>query len=662
MKADRIYIAIIAALFAVLVGIIFYIVTMDGHLEKLPAKDPKLKESSSSLSHYTPVPRSSPLPKEKDLVDTEFYTEDFEPTGVFSTVWAYDEENLFIGGMDGAILKYDGKRTVKFKIDFKGWIFCIAGKSPQEVYAACQDSMVLKFNGTKWETFQQFEGKNRFLTLWTSRDKNIPDIFVGGDYGNIYHYDGKSWRKMDSGVHSRIWCLWGTRPDNMYAAINEKDRILHYDGKSWTPIMIPKSDKCTYYSVYGFSENEVYLGGDMGTLVRFDGKEWKIIQNTGFKNADFIKAISGSSPEDIYLCSYFGRILHWNGKVAKVVTAQQKQKCFYGVCSVDRECVFAVGDDGVINQFNGKDWKRLTYGNPKQMVKKDPPGKDFPSIDNGNSPVIHYSEGKWAPMKDIKSIDLVGVWGTSDSNIFTVGNAGAIFHFDGKEWKQQESYVNKTLYCVRGIAPDTVFACGVEGAILKYEKGAWKVMDSGTMKNLSSIWFASPKKGYAAGFEGTILRYDGNEWKQAVDPKKINYINISDIWGFSEDNIYVVGDLGVIYHFNGRDWKKIPTPTTKWLLCSWGPDKHNLFVGAEDGLILHVDGEKVTQMDAGTITCIFGLWGSSGSNVYGIAGDGGAIIHFDGKSWRQIGAADGYLCDIWGTGKNSFYIVGEGKE
>lgn len=664
MKTDKTYAAVIFTLFLALIGLIYYIVTMDNQVENQVEKVSvgESKKTGSSLSHYTPLPRSSPLPKEKEYEETESYTEDFEPTGVFSSIWAYDENNLFVGGMNGAILRYDGKKLVKFKSDFNGWIFCLTGKSPEKVYAACQDSLVMRFDGKQWEKFKQFDSKNRFLTIWTPKDKNVPDIFVGGDYGNIYHYDGMNWTKMDSGVNSRVWCLWGTSKDNLYAAIHEKERILHYDGKKWTPVLIPDSEKCTFYSVFGFSENDIYAGGDEGTLAHFDGKKWEISKNAGFKRADFIKSISGSSSTDLYLCSYFGKIIHWNGKESETVSTQVRKKCFYGIWSVSKDCVFAVGDDGVINRFNGKEWKRLTFGNPNKRTNEEQSPKSIQSVDNNQYPIIHCVNKKWIPQKDVTDLDLVGVWGTSNDNVFAVGNAGAIFHFDGKKWRQQESPAIKTLYSVRGSAPESVFACGVGGTIVHYVRGKWETMDSGTEKGLTSLWFASPNKGFAAGFEGTLLQYDGKEWKQAIDPKKVGFINFSDIWGFSEDNVYVIGDLGTLYHYNGKDWKKIPMPTTKWLLSAWGSDKHNLFIGAEDGLILHVDGEKVTQMDAGVITCIFGLWGSSGSNVYGIAGDGGAIVHYDGKKWQQIAAADGYLCDIWGTGENSFFIVGEGKE
>ena len=100
-------------LFAILACIIYYIISMDKSVETIIQKEEKTEETPYSLSHYKPLPRSSPLPKEKEFVEDEFCTEDFEPTGVFSAVWAYDRENLFIGGMNGDILKFMDKNILK---------------------------------------------------------------------------------------------------------------------------------------------------------------------------------------------------------------------------------------------------------------------------------------------------------------------------------------------------------------------------------------------------------------------------------------------------------------------------------------------------------------------------------------------------------------------
>ncbi len=659
-STNRAYIVTILSLFAALIGIIYYIIAMDQHLKNGQIKSEKPIKTNSVVSHSTPKPRSSPLQKEKEFIENEFYTENFEPTGVFSALWAYDEKNVFIGGMNGTIMKYDGKKIVMFKGEKTGWIFKMAGRSPNEVYAACQDGILLKFNGTKWEKFHKFSEKIRLKAIWIP--ENSKEIFVAGDYGNIFHFDGKNWSKMETNTRARVWNMWGTSPDNIYATIHEEGGILHYNGRSWKKLNIPGYENCYFYSVYGFSKDNFYIGGDTGYLLKYNGKEWSKV-NYNLNSKKFcIFSISGTSQEDLYFCDYYGKIIHWNGKTAKVVNKQQDKKCFYEVYSINNKNVYSIGDDGVINHFDGRQWKRLSYGNPKLSKKKESKDNDLQFVNNGRNALINYRNHKWIPHQGIEGVDMVGVWGTSKDNVFAVGEYGTILHYDGIEWHKEESIVSTSLFCIRGISANKIFACGLKGVILEYDGRKWKKIETGTQKPINSLWIATEKRGFAVGMEGIILQYDGRTWKHAVAPELVGHINFSDIWGFSEDNVYAIGDLGTIYHYNGKDWRKIPTSTSKWLLSAWGSDRHNLFIGAEDGLILHIDGDEVTEMNAGTITCIFGLWGSSANNVYGIAGDGGAIVHYDGKKWKQIAYADGYLCDIWGTGENSFFIVGEGKE
>ena len=636
-----------------------------------PVKVETSQKPEKSFSRFSPGPSAVPVPHiphtpsppiEKEFAETKFYTENFEPTGVYSSIWAYDKNNVFICGMNGILLKFDGKIIVQYKHDFSGWIFRIDGRSPNEVYASGQQGVVLKFEGEKWEKFKQFTEKIRLISLWVSRNEGSSDIFTGGDYGILYHYNGKSWKKMKTGVKSRIWSIWGTSPKNIFAATYKMGKILHYNGKVWKEILVTGYKHHYFYSVFGFSEKDIYIGGDTGLVLHYDGKNFREIKYCKPSNkGNFIISIKGSSPDNLFFCDYYGKIVHWNGSRGSVVETQKGQNCFFDICPINKALCFAVGDGGIIKCFNGKEWKRLAYGNPKKLQKKDSSHKRVEIIKNINIPIVCFEKQKWFPLKKMKTSDLVGIWGTSRDNVFAVGNMGNIYHYDGVEWKKQDSPVEASLYCVRGASPQAVFACGVDGVILKYDGKKWAKMKSGVTTSISSLWFASPDCGYAVGFEGVILKYDGNTWKQMVSPKDIKYVNFSDVWGFDENDVYAVGDLGTIYHYDGKEWKIIPTKTVKWLLSAWGADRENLYIGAEDGLILHYDGKNLTEMDAGTITCIFGLWGSSNSDIYGIAGDGGAVVHFNGKEWSQVAAAEGYLCNIWGVDENLFYIVGKGR-
>ncbi len=281
----------------------------------------------------------------------------------------------------------------------------------------------------------------------------------------------------------------------------------------------------------------------------------------------------------------------------------------------------------------------------------------------GKQAVICYKDKERIPQEGIDNLNLLGIWGTSANNVFAVGDDGVILNYDGSKWRKEASPVDSSLYCIRGINKNRVFACGSKGVIIEYDGKEWKKNRTGIDKFINSIWFASENKGFAVGTDGIILQYEGKEWKKSVDPSIVENANFSDVMGFSEDDVYAVGSQGT-YRYDGRNWKKIHLPSSNWQLCIWGIDKNNFFVGAENGLIINFQGKTIFEEYAGTKNSTFGLWGSSSSNIYGATStkDGGAIIHYDGKSWKQIAESEGYLSDIWGVDENLFFIVGEGKK
>ena len=48
--------------------------------------------------------------------------------------------------------------------------------------------------------------------------------------------------------------------------------MLHYNGKKWSPI---ESLKDEYYTkVKGLGPDQVYVAGENGTVIKYNGKEW----------------------------------------------------------------------------------------------------------------------------------------------------------------------------------------------------------------------------------------------------------------------------------------------------------------------------------------------------------------------------------------------------
>ena len=148
-----------------------------------------------------------------------------------------------------------------------------------------------------------------------------------------------------------------------------------------------------------------------------------------------------------------------------------------------------------------------------------------------------------------QSDDLWGVWGSSSSNIFAVGQDGTIIHYNGSDWSAEPSGTGNTLTSVWGSSASDVFAVGRYGTILHYDGSVWSTMTSGTTKELWSVWGSSPSDVFAAGNGNTILHYDGRHWEGYIYSSAA--IKLLGIWGSSSSDVFAVGENGAILHNAG---------------------------------------------------------------------------------------------------------------
>jgi len=90
---------------------------------------------------------------------------------------------------------------------------------------------------------------------------------------------------------------------------------------------------------------------------------------------------------------------------------------------------------------------------------------------------------------------------------------------ESTEWQAMTSGTTEYLLGVWGTSASDVFAVGDGGTILHYNGSAWSPMSSGTTDDLWEIWSTSASDIFVVGgnsdslpYTYTILHYNGNEW------------------------------------------------------------------------------------------------------------------------------------------------------
>ncbi|HPI91907.1 MAG TPA: hypothetical protein PK350_02165 [Deltaproteobacteria bacterium] len=262
-----------------------------------------------------------------------------------------------------------------------------------------------------------------------------------------------------------------------------------------------------------------------------------------------------------------------------------KIKNLLAVLGNSRNNVFAVGLEGMVCRYDGREWNLLNMG---------------------------------------VSTTLTGVWSAPENTIFAVGHEGMILHFNGSAWETMASGTTDDLLAVWGTSTKDVYAVGQFGTVLHFNGNTWRPMTSGASQTLYGIWGTAPDDIYAVGKYGTMIHFDGTAW--AVIPK-VTASTLLGVWGSSSSDVFAVGDMGTILHYDGSSWRMMESNTLFLLNGIWGASDRDVFSVGENGTVLHYDGIAWNQVDIGTNHSLRQAWGSSAADVF-VVGDAGTILHY----------------------------------
>jgi hypothetical protein len=283
---------------------------------------------------------------------------------------------------------------------------------------------------------------------------------------------------------------------------------------------------------------------------------------------------------------------------------------------------------------------------------------------------------------------LGGVWGSSGSDVFAVGDGGTIRHYNGTIWDTSPSGTTGILNGVwgssstdvNGFAND-VFAVGDTGTILRYNGSAWSSMTSGTTNILIGVWGTANNNVFAVGLGNTILRYNGSSWSSMTN--WTYWPPLYGIWGSSGSDVYAVGEYGIISHYPSysisgsvktselspvsgvqiwyylySDWTYVTTDGSgNYTIPNLGNGTFTLYPGKTGynfdpyNLPVTISGANKTgqdftayppgnpelgwgSMDSGTTNNLIGVCGKSATNVFAV-GESGTVLHYNGTSWHS---------------------------
>jgi hypothetical protein len=419
-------------------------------------------------------------------------------------------QDIWVVGEQGTVLHYDGTSWGK-----------VAFPTTDNLYGVWADP-----SGTTWVVGDRGVSASikgaQVTLLATSSSVRLRAIFgIGpkerwavGDAGTLLRLESNTWSQVESGTRQNLHSLWGDRSTDLWA-VGEGGTQLHYNGVFWTL----NSDSRTTRSLYGISgvtTNQpgilapIYAVGEQGTVLRYTGADWITDPALGNVILRNLRAVSTISPTEVWIAGDSGTILRWDGsQVLLPVTGTAADLL---ALWTQQGSVLAVGTGGVLARWNGASWSSAALAAAAGKTLRAAWGTSLSNVwlagDGGL--LLRWNGAAASPVLSGVTDSLNGLWGSSAADVWAVGNGGRILHFDGNAWSvhaQGSGLTPSHLRAITGSGPSEIYCAGDAGTLLRFDGKAWSIVNSGTVGTLQAMWSGRTEELLLAGQNAAILRY-----------------------------------------------------------------------------------------------------------------------------------------------------------
>ena len=501
------------------------------------------------------------------------------PLPRLADIWGSSDHDIFVVGDGGTILHYDGSVWSQMPSGTSGNLRCLWGTSSTDVYAAGAGGTVLHYDGSTW-TSMSADPSWEFSSIWASSTSDIYCVVVGDlDHldSSVLHYDGSSWTTAMNQV-STLWSVWGSSSTDVFV-VGDGSTIRHFDGVSWSRMnsgsespewpAAPLSGR----AIWGSSSQDVFVvgggsrwysdtwyDGQGSLLLHYDGTEWRPqATSVALPYLIALAGVGGTSATNVYFIGGYSTnseadpaIRLFDGSSFGPLKGASSEYHFTDVWAT-ADAVFAVqGGNGEVYRFEpslaglpgkaGIEWASCVWAASSSNA--------FAAGGGGyDGRFYHYDGSTWSSMTTGTTSYLSDIWGSSDTDIFAVGEAGTVCHYDGSKWAVMPTETNNNLLGVWGSSSTDVYAVGDSGTILHYDGVQWNVVPSMTQNQLTGVWGSSDRDVYVVG--GIILHYDGQTWTnmgKTHTPHPYGWLGPNKVWGSGAGDVYVTERNRILHY------------------------------------------------------------------------------------------------------------------
>jgi len=285
-------------------------------------------------------------------------------------------------------------------------------------------------------------------------------IFLGA--GGSYSSDPLEVRTMDTTSHDFSWQTF-TLGDGNSSMLN--DVVIVSDTLIYAVGAIYLKDST------GQFENDPY------NLAIWNGKKWFITRT-------YFYTICGQTalypypartaielnPNDIWIAEDGNAVVRWHGNSQSAPVCLPSSFTVYKLWGIDTNSVYAVGDMGNIEHYNGAEWQSLSSGTNYLISNIWGVAGKILCVTT-ESRLLCISGNSVTETLSWSGIPIRGIWFENKTPIYVSGQG--VWSNDGRGWNQMSGLPNVFYAGIRGTATNDMFVVASYGTVIHYNGSTW---------------------------------------------------------------------------------------------------------------------------------------------------------------------------------------------
>ena len=404
-------------------------------------------------------------------------------------LWGRSPSHIFAVGDSGSISRFDGvnwndmaKREHNLQASCGLW-----GTSDSRVYSVGywgseEDGSVYHYDGSSWHGMASdatVDLNVAYRGIWGVSDS---DVFAVGANGPVVFYNGTYWEKMDSTTTKELVDVHGYSSNTVYA-VGDQGTFLVYDGNGWSVRNLSNVDSyCRFTGVRcdGQDLYAVFMRFRQRKVGKVDltGRTFeKMLQFTKIYNPTATHCLWKSPDSGLYVGSEI-QVFRYDFTVSSW-SAAFKYGDLFDVWVFSDTDVYAVGgsqDDSIPERYT-------------IQAFSSPDGEDL------CGKVLHYDGDGWTELNPPVQSRWRAVWGAGYM-VFVAGSNGRVLSLKDGAWTQWTWNTEKDLNGLSGTSENDVYAVGDGGVLLSFEGSEWSVEHENDTLDFNAVCAAAPSSVY----------------------------------------------------------------------------------------------------------------------------------------------------------------------